>query len=151
MRGQWGELRTGWPAELRGSWSAVQSTWRPVSSSIPHGLILYLVLFTFPISNLHERMKCTLSKFPDDRKLGVADTSDSCAAIQKYLDRRRAGQRRTWWGSTRACDQHLNNNHKHQYRFGHDLLKRSTAEKDLSLLLDNEPVVCLWPRGPTVS
>ena len=45
------------------------------------------------------------------------------------------------------------NNRMHQYRSGDDLLERSSAEKDLWVLVDNRLVmsVPLWPRRPVVS
>ena len=38
------------------------------------------------------------------------------------------------------------NNHVHQYRLGDDLLERSSAEKDLHVLLDSS--VSSWPKRP---
>lgn len=77
-------------AEIRGLSSTVQSGWRPVTSCLPQGSVLSLVLFSI-IKNLHKGIR--VSKFADDTKLGrVADTPQGCTTIQQNLDRWRAGQ-----------------------------------------------------------
>ena len=65
------------------------SKWRAVTSDVPQGSVLGLVLFNILVGNVDNGIKCTLSKFADDPKLcGAADT----------LEGRDVTSRRTWTG-----------------------------------------------------
>ena len=71
---------------------------------------------------------------------GVADTPEGCATIQQDLDRLDswAGRNMMRFNKSKCRILHLGrNNHLHQYRLGADVLERSSAEKDLDVVMDN--------------
>jgi len=108
--------------------SGTDSSWKPVTSGVPQGLILVLV----SISDLDEGTECTLNNFADDIKLeGVQqDLSRVESWVEINLTKSDKGKH---------GDLHLGRriNHMHQYRLGDDLLGRSSAEKNLGVLVDN--------------
>lgn len=83
MSRQWTGSKIVWTAGPRGRWScSTKSTCRPVTSSVPLGAILGLILIN--INDLDDEAERTICRFANNTKLGlVADTPQGHAPIQK--------------------------------------------------------------------
>uniref|UniRef100_K7EWK0 Reverse transcriptase domain-containing protein n=1 Tax=Pelodiscus sinensis TaxID=13735 RepID=K7EWK0_PELSI len=128
----------GWAqrAVINGSMSG----WLSVSSRVPQGLVLGLVLFNIFINDLDEGMDCSLSKFSDDTKLGVeVDMLEGRDRVQSDLDKLEDSATRNLmrFNKDKCRVLHLGRkNPKHCYRLGTDQLSSSSAEKDLGVTVD---------------
>jgi len=73
-----------WSVQWVGNWLMG----RAVTSRVPHGSILGLLLCSIFISHLDDGIKCTLMKFADDTKLsGEVDILEGRATLQEDLAR----------------------------------------------------------------
>ncbi|GAB0202562.1 mitochondrial enolase superfamily member 1 [Grus japonensis] len=118
------------------------SKWRMVTSGIPQGLVLGPALFNIFVSNMDNRIKCSLGKFANDTKLcGVVDMLEGRDAIQRDLDRleRWAHANRVKFSKAKYKVLHVRRgNPKHNYRLSREWIESSPEEKDLGVLIDEK-------------
>jgi len=118
------------------------SKWRPLTSGVPQGLVLELVLFNIFVDDMDSGIECTLSNFPNDTKLsGVVDTLEGKDDIQRDLDRL---ERWAWvnlvvFNKTMCKVLHLDRGSRwYQYRPGNEGIEKSPVAKDSGIMIDEK-------------
>ena len=119
-------------------WSV--SGWRLVTSDVPQGSVLEVVLFNIFISDTDSGVKRTLSKYADETKLWSAvGTPGGQDDIQRDLDRLEQWAQVNFmrFNKARCKVLHTGCGNPHcQYKLGHERMEHSLAEKDLAVLVD---------------
>ena len=119
-----------------------ESPWSSVCSGVPQGSVLGPILFTIYINDIDTDLKCNVSKFADDTKLGYScETTEDCNIIQEDLHK--ICQWSEKWQMSFNVDKckvmHIGkDNNNYQYTMNNRVLQTVTEEKDLGVIFSND-------------
>ncbi|PKU31305.1 rna-directed dna polymerase from mobile element jockey-like [Limosa lapponica baueri] len=112
------------------------SKWKPVTSGVPQGSVLGLVLFNIFVGDMKSVIEGTLSKSASDTKLcGVVNTLKGRDATQRHLDRRKRWDHANFmkFNQTKCRVLRLGQgNPRYKCRLGGGWIERYPAFKDLT-------------------
>ena len=109
---------------------------------VKQGSVLGPILFTIYINDIDTDVKCKVSKFADDTKLGYpCKTKEECNIIQQDLDKIVEWSEK--WQMSFNVDKckvmHVGrSNENHQYTMNNKVLQSATEEKDLGVIISND-------------
>uniref|UniRef100_A0A674JN28 Reverse transcriptase domain-containing protein n=1 Tax=Terrapene triunguis TaxID=2587831 RepID=A0A674JN28_9SAUR len=119
-----------------------QSCWKGITSGVPQGSVLGPALFNIFINDLDIGIESMLIKFATDTKLGgIATALEDGVIIQNDRDKleKWSEVNRMKFNKDKCKVLHLRRkNQFHTYRMGRDCLGRSTAERDLGVIVDHK-------------
>ena len=117
------------------------SDWAKVTSGVPQGSVLGPVLFLIYINDIDSNLISTIGKFADDTKM--CKSVSSAEGVQKLRDDLvKLGNWADDWQMSFNTDKcsviHLGNeNLKHKYSLCGSVLRDSTKERDLGIIVDS--------------